>query len=152
MSKLYRSRRDKMVTGLLGGLSETLGIDSTLARLIFVVSIFFTGGVMIFLYFIAALVIPKEYIPPYDPYGPGPGPGAGGYYGKGNEYANQGGFASYREPQRDRFSGNRYQSSNAYEPKQDDLDSMMGDIEKKALKKEVEELRQKLSKYEKGDL
>ncbi|SFS92428.1 PspC domain-containing protein [Paenibacillus sp. 453mf] len=152
MSKLYRSRRDKMVTGLLGGLSETLGIDSTLARLIFVVSIFFTGGVMIFLYFIAALVVPKEYIPPYDPYGPGPGSGAAGYYGKGGEYANQGGFASYKEPQRDRFSSNRYQSSNGFEPKQDDLDSMMGDIEKKALKKEVEELRQKLSKYEKGDL
>ena len=29
MSKLYRSRRDKKVTGLLGGLSQTLGMDST---------------------------------------------------------------------------------------------------------------------------
>lgn len=30
MSRLYRSTRDKVMTGLAGGLSETLGIDSTL--------------------------------------------------------------------------------------------------------------------------
>lgn len=32
------------------------------------------------------------------------------------------------------------------------LDSMMEDIEKKAMKKELEELRNKLSKYEKGEV
>lgn len=30
MTRLYRSTRDKVMTGLAGGLSETLGIDSTL--------------------------------------------------------------------------------------------------------------------------
>lgn len=39
MSKLYRSTRDKMVTGLCGGLSDTFGIDSTLLRILFLISI-----------------------------------------------------------------------------------------------------------------
>jgi len=30
MSRLYRSTRDKVMTGLAGGLSETLGIDSAI--------------------------------------------------------------------------------------------------------------------------
>ncbi len=42
MSKLYRSRRDKMVTGLCGGLSDLIGMDSTLLRILFIVTVFFT--------------------------------------------------------------------------------------------------------------
>lgn len=60
MSRLYRSTRDKVMTGLAGGLSETLGIDSTLFRILLLVSIPFTGGAVIPVYFIAAMVIPKE--------------------------------------------------------------------------------------------
>lgn len=43
MSKLYRSRRDKMVTGLCGGLSDLIGMDSTLLRILFIVTVFFTA-------------------------------------------------------------------------------------------------------------
>lgn len=72
MSRLFRSRSDRYVTGLSGGLAETLGIDSTWIRLILVFTTFFSGGVVIVLYFLAALVIPKE---PRDhgPFGPGYG-------------------------------------------------------------------------------
>jgi hypothetical protein len=35
--------------------------------------------------------------------------------------------------------------------KSDNIDEMMKDIEKKAMQKEIEELRQKLAKYEKGE-
>ncbi|WP_347231126.1 PspC domain-containing protein [Paenibacillus sp. DMB5] len=83
MTRLYRSTRDKVMTGLAGGLSETLGIDSTLFRILLLVSIPFTGGATILVYFIAALIIPKEPTQ-YNPFGPGPGaPGGpyGGHYG-----------------------------------------------------------------------
>ena len=71
MSKLYRSRRDKKVTGLCGGLAEAMNVDATLLRLLVVITTIFTGGTVIFIYFVAAIVIPKEPgydQPPFDPY------------------------------------------------------------------------------------
>ena len=53
--KLYRSRSNRMLFGVCGGLGEYIGIDPTIVRLIFVFS-----GVGIGLYFIAALIIPEE--------------------------------------------------------------------------------------------
>ena len=60
MSKLYRSSRNKMVTGLCGGLSEVFGIDATILRILVFISIPFSGGTTLFIYLVAALVIPKE--------------------------------------------------------------------------------------------
>lgn len=53
--KLYRSRSNRMLFGVCGGLGEYIGIDPTIVRLIFVFS-----GVGLALYFIAALIIPEE--------------------------------------------------------------------------------------------
>ncbi|WP_339167224.1 PspC domain-containing protein [Paenibacillus sp. FSL R5-0341] len=166
MSKLYRSTRDRMLTGLCGGISETIGMDSTLLRIIFVISIFVTGGTSLLIYFIAALVVPKEPYPPYDPYGYGPGPGPGRGYNNYDHQQPRGPFQNNHNQQGPgNFgpgpgfngrpqSGPRSYDNNAYgagAPQESELDSMMKDIEKKALKKEVEELRQKLSRYEKGE-
>lgn len=155
MSRLYRSTRDKVMTGLAGGLSETLGIDSTLFRILLLISIPFTGGAVIPVYFIAALVIPKEPTQ-YNPFGPGSGaPGGpyGGHYSGRPEHGHgpQGtdGYGSYgRQPN---YNPN-FDKNNAYSAPDSGLDAMMKDIEKKALQKEIEELKQKLSKYEKGEL
>lgn len=153
MSRLYRSTRDKVMTGLAGGLSETLGIDSTLFRILLLVSIPFTGGAVIPVYFIAALVIPKEPTH-YNPFGPGPGaPGGpfdGSYSGRPEHgHGPHGGHGAYgRQPN---YNPN-FEKNNAYSAPDSGLDAMMKDIEKKALQKEVEELKQKLSKYEKGEL
>ncbi|HET7522027.1 MAG TPA: PspC domain-containing protein [Bacillales bacterium] len=61
MKKLVRSRRDRKIAGICGGLGEFLHIDSTVVRLIFVVvfifSLFFPLGL---LYIIGIFVIPKE--------------------------------------------------------------------------------------------
>ncbi|CAH1059095.1 PspC domain-containing protein [Paenibacillus pseudetheri] len=154
MSRLYRSTRDKVMTGLAGGLSETLGIDSTLFRILLLVSIPFTGGAVIPVYFIAALVIPKEPTH-YNPFGPGPGaPGGpfdGPYSGRPEHghgpHANGGPYG--RQPN---YNPNFEKNSASYSAPDSGLDAMMKDIEKKALQKEVEELKQKLSKYEKGEL
>jgi len=161
MSKLYRSRRDKMVTGLCGGLSDLIGMDSTLLRILFIVTIFFTGGTTLFIYFVAALVVPKEPAPPYNPYGPGPGgyyggqPGNGGYgngsyYGGNGHYNNNGPSFDPRSRYNDPSYGSR--PSGGFSSQSSNLDAMMEDIEKKAMKKELEELKQKLSKYEKGEV
>lgn len=87
MTKLYRSRNDSKLFGLCGGLAQLINVDSTLLRVIVVVTAFFSGGTVIPLYFIACLVIPKE--PAFDFNGPqshdpyyGPSSTRGtGYYG-----------------------------------------------------------------------
>ena len=57
MKKLYKSDVDRKLCGVCGGISEYLGIDSTIVRLIWVVLVVFFGtGILA--YIIAALVIP----------------------------------------------------------------------------------------------
>lgn len=61
MKKLYRSRRNKVLGGICGGLGNMLGIDPTLARLGVVLLTFFTGFFIIFsIYLISWLIIPLE--------------------------------------------------------------------------------------------
>lgn len=56
--KLYRSRTDRVVAGVCGGLGEYLGVDATLIRFIFLLMIF-GGGAGLFIYFVAWLIIPE---------------------------------------------------------------------------------------------
>jgi phage shock protein PspC (stress-responsive transcriptional regulator) len=57
--KLYRSRTDRMIWGVCGGLAEYFDIDPTLIRIIFVVLIF-ANGLSILAYIILAIVVPLE--------------------------------------------------------------------------------------------
>lgn len=57
--RLYRSRTDRQLTGVCGGLGAYLGIDSTLIRIAFVILALF-GGPGLLLYIILALVVPDE--------------------------------------------------------------------------------------------
>jgi phage shock protein PspC (stress-responsive transcriptional regulator) len=57
--KLYRSKTDKKLCGVCGGLAEYFGIDSTIIRLILVLAVV-CAGVGVLAYFIAALVIPEQ--------------------------------------------------------------------------------------------
>ena len=67
MNKLYRSRRDKHITGLCGGLAKAFDIDTTLLRLVLVVTAVFSGGSVIMIYLLASIVIPAEPYE-YDPF------------------------------------------------------------------------------------
>lgn len=58
--RLYRSRSDKMLTGLAGGIAKYFGIDATLVRIGLVLFEFLTAGLLIIAYFIVALIVPKE--------------------------------------------------------------------------------------------
>ncbi len=57
--KLYRSRSDRMIWGVCGGIAEYFKIDPTVVRLIAVLSIAL-GGFGIVAYIVMALVVPVE--------------------------------------------------------------------------------------------
>jgi len=58
--KLYRSRDERMIAGVCGGMGEYFGIDPTLVRLIFVAAGLFGGPVAILAYLIFMIVVPQE--------------------------------------------------------------------------------------------
>lgn len=75
MKKLYRSRTDRMVGGVCGGLGAYLAIDSTLVRLLFVLLTAVSGFVPgVVAYLVMLIVVPEEPIsgmtPPAPPSGP----------------------------------------------------------------------------------
>ena len=57
--KLYRSRTDKKLTGVCGGLAKYFSVDPTVVRLVCALICLFTGAGLL-AYIIAALVIPEE--------------------------------------------------------------------------------------------
>lgn len=58
--KIYKSKTDRKIFGVLGGLANYLGIDSTILRIVYVLLSVFVLGSPIIIYFIAALIIPEE--------------------------------------------------------------------------------------------
>jgi phage shock protein C len=57
MKRLYRSRKDKIISGVCGGIGEYFGIDPVIIRIIAVV-LFLWGGSGIIAYIIAMIIIP----------------------------------------------------------------------------------------------
>ncbi len=61
MKKLYRSRTNRIFTGLLGGIGEYFTIDPVLIRLVFVALVIFTAVAPgVFLYIIALFIVPEH--------------------------------------------------------------------------------------------
>ena len=58
--KLMRSRTDKKLLGVCGGIAEYLNLDATLVRIAFVAGVIGSGGPFVLGYFLLALVMPKE--------------------------------------------------------------------------------------------
>jgi phage shock protein C len=63
--RLYRSRTDRMISGVCSGLGEYLGIDPTVVRLLFVLG-FFAGGSTIPVYIVMMIIVPEEPLPATD--------------------------------------------------------------------------------------
>ena len=59
-NRLYRCRHDRRLAGVASGLAEFFDLDPTLVRLLWFLSIFFTGGLSILLYIGLALIVPQE--------------------------------------------------------------------------------------------
>jgi len=62
MNRLYRSRRDRMLAGVAGGLAEMWGADPSLVRVIWALLVIFTGGIALLVYIVMALVVPDESV------------------------------------------------------------------------------------------
>ncbi len=59
--RLYRSESDRKIAGVLGGLSDYLGVDPSLVRIAYAVLTILTGFVPgIFLYLLMAFIVPAE--------------------------------------------------------------------------------------------
>lgn len=57
--RIYRSRRDRMLGGVCGGLGEYLNMDPTIVRLLTVL-LMTLGGLSFWVYIIALIIIPNE--------------------------------------------------------------------------------------------
>ncbi|RMD50165.1 MAG: PspC domain-containing protein [Ignavibacteria bacterium] len=61
MKRVYRSREDQKIAGVVGGLAEYLNVDANLLRLAVVLLCFLTGIIpVVITYLLAWLIIPEE--------------------------------------------------------------------------------------------
>lgn len=61
MKKLFRSKNERMISGVCGGLAVYLNVDPTIVRLVWaLVSIFSAAVPGVLLYAVCALIIPEE--------------------------------------------------------------------------------------------
>lgn len=60
MNRLYRSRTDKKIAGVCGGLAKYLGVDATIIRVIFVILLLPGGLPGILPYAVLWIVVPLE--------------------------------------------------------------------------------------------
>ena len=59
--KLYRSRENRMLGGVCGGLGEYFDIDPTLVRVLFVFGAFLGfPGALVLIYLVMLLMVPQE--------------------------------------------------------------------------------------------
>ena len=77
MERLHRSKRNKVLLGVCGGLSEYLHIDVVIIRIVCILSMFMGWGIII--YFTAALLMPSDNGYMYDERQWGPDGSSAGY-------------------------------------------------------------------------
>jgi len=61
MNRLYKSNKNKVLAGVVGGIGEYFNIDPVILRIIWILLVAFSGFVPgIIAYLIAALIVPKR--------------------------------------------------------------------------------------------
>jgi phage shock protein C len=70
--RLFRSRSDRVISGVAGGLAVRLDLDPSLVRVAWVILAIVSGGLFLLVYIVMAFVVPEE---PFD----APLPGQPGY-------------------------------------------------------------------------
>ena len=65
--RLYRSRDDRMLAGVAGGLAEYWDADPSLIRVLWALLIIPTGGIALVVYIVMAIVVPEELDHPIAP-------------------------------------------------------------------------------------
>ena len=88
--RLYRSRDERILAGVAGGLADFLDVDPSLVRVVWVILALFSGGGFLIAYIVMAFVVPEEpWVPLASPTGapgsaaaPADQPGAGAASGE----------------------------------------------------------------------
>jgi phage shock protein PspC (stress-responsive transcriptional regulator) len=77
--RLYRSSDDRILAGVAGGLAAYLDVDPVIVRIVWFLSVFFTGTLTFWAYVVMIFVVPLEPSewPPAAPWAPGGGPTGG---------------------------------------------------------------------------
>ena len=57
--RLYRSRTDRMLAGVAGGLAHSMRLDPSLVRIVWAILIPATGGLALVVYIVMAFVVPE---------------------------------------------------------------------------------------------
>ncbi|MEK7354685.1 MAG: PspC domain-containing protein [Chloroflexota bacterium] len=65
--RLYRSRTDRMIWGVCGGIADYFGIDPTIVRVLAVLLTLASGGAGFVIYVVMAVVVPLESSPSREP-------------------------------------------------------------------------------------
>jgi phage shock protein C len=60
MKRLYRSKTERVLGGVCGGLGEHLDVDPTVIRLVWVVIALLSLGTGLLIYLIAWIIVPEE--------------------------------------------------------------------------------------------
>lgn len=60
--KLYRSKVDRKIAGICGGMGEYVNIDPTVMRILFIAGFFLTGTLMFWIYLAMWIVIPDAVV------------------------------------------------------------------------------------------
>jgi phage shock protein PspC (stress-responsive transcriptional regulator) len=58
--KLYRSRNERMIAGVCGGVARMMGVDVALVRLVLVAATLFGFGTGALLYLVCWIIVPEE--------------------------------------------------------------------------------------------
>ena len=58
--RLYRSRSDRMLAGVAGGLAEHFDLDPSIVRVGWVILTILSGGIFLLIYIVMAIVVPEE--------------------------------------------------------------------------------------------
>ncbi|MBM7704499.1 PspC domain-containing protein [Metabacillus iocasae] len=62
MRKLYRSRTNRQLAGVIGGIADYTGWDTSLLRILFVLGLIFGFGSLGLVYLIWIFVVPNEEV------------------------------------------------------------------------------------------
>ena len=63
-ARLFRSRNERIISGVCGGIAELLNVDPSIVRILFAILVPLTGGFVILLYLVMSFVVPEQ--PPSD--------------------------------------------------------------------------------------